>query len=209
MCEIITCPSSQLGLVSEESHHSWRFLGKCPWNILGRKNFTRVRLKMYWFIEEKIFNPECVKIMSFDLETEIFNMVIFPRKYSNRSIECLNLLEIKGKLCLTDRLPWESTMNVWMMVKEDEGFLNLWVKKYEIDLVGVFHHDVRILGHLSNFNNDDDNDDDDGEILMRIGDKSFGMYELRSKEYREMGGEMDTIQQGWNLQLMIDRKFLL
>lgn len=45
--------------------------------------------------------------MSFDLDMEIFGMVSFPKTYSDRSVECLELVEINDKLCLTDRLPWD------------------------------------------------------------------------------------------------------
>ncbi|XP_074310097.1 F-box protein At3g07870-like [Silene latifolia] len=202
MCEIISYPSSHLGLVFE---NDWKFLGKCPFNVLGRKDYAFVDGKFYWLIGEKKFNPDCIKIMSFNLEIEIFGIVCFPRSYSNRSVECLDLVEIKGKLCLTDRLPWDSSMNVWMMMKEEEGFSNYWEMKYKIDLMGVLHHDVRILGYLSDKVNDCEND---GEILMKIGEESFGLYELGSQLFKELGDGIDNIH-GWNLQLMIDRKVLL
>ncbi|KMT14543.1 hypothetical protein BVRB_4g073130 [Beta vulgaris subsp. vulgaris] len=201
MCEILTKPSSDLGVDSQEE---WKFIGKCPFDILGRKNYAFVGGKFYWLIGEKKFNPDCIKIMSFDLEIENFGMVSFPKTCSNRSVECLDLVEIKGKLCLTDRLPWESSMDVWMMVKEDEGFLNLWVKKYKIDLMGINHHDVRILGHLNKNNGDFEGE---GEILMKIGGKSFGFYDLDYGVYKDLVGEINMHE--WGLQLMLNRKFLL
>ncbi|KAK9692320.1 hypothetical protein RND81_09G256200 [Saponaria officinalis] len=206
MCEIITCKSSQLGLNSHEKN--WRFIGKCPYNILSRKKYAYVCGKIYWLILEKKFNPNCVKIMSFNLEIEIFGIIYFPKTYSNRSIECLELIEIKNKLCLIDRLPWESSMNVWMMMNEENGFTNLWVKKYEIDLMGIVHHDVRILGHLGkiDYNNCDDYESD-GEILMKIGEQSLGLYEFESEVFKELGDRIKM--HGWNLQFMIDRKLLL
>lgn len=206
MCEILTKPESDLGL-DTRGDENWENLGKCPFDVLGRKNYAFVDGKFYWFVGEKKFNPDCVKIMSFDIEIEGFGMNYFPKSCSNRSVECLDLVEIRDCLCLTDRLPWESSMDVWMMGKENEGFANLWEKKYRIDLMGIDHHDVRILGHLIRINGGDCEKKDDGEILMKIGGQSFGFYELGNGVYRNLGSEVNL--QEWGLQLMLSRKFLL
>ncbi|KAL2942023.1 hypothetical protein RDABS01_030373 [Bienertia sinuspersici] len=201
ICEILSKPISDLWVDSLEE---WRNLGNCPYEFLGRKNYAFVDGKFYWLVRENKFNFHCIRVMSFHLETEIFGIVCFSRNFSDRSVECLDLVEIRDRLCMTDRLPGQSSMNIWMMVKEDDGFANLWVKKYEIDLNGIDHHDVRILGHFPRRNNDDD--DDEGEILMKIG-QSFGFYELENGVYREMTSEVN--KQEWGLQLLLNRKSIL
>lgn len=198
MCEIMTEPSSHL---RSNSHGQWRFLGKCPFDFLGRKQYAHVDGKIYWLIAEKKFNPDCIKIMSFHLRNENFGVVCFPKTNSNRSVECLDLVEIQDRLCLTDRLPWGSMMDIWMM-KREEDFANLWVKKYKIDLVGIDHHDVRILGHLPNINDGED----EGEILIKFGAQSFGLYNLGNGGFRDMAGEMNI--QGRDLKLLLNRRCL-
>lgn len=200
MCEILTKPSSDIG---SDSQLEWRSLGKCPFDVLGRKHYAYVDGRIYWLIREKKFNPNGIKIMSFHLKRENFGMVCFPRTYSNRSVECLDLVEIKDRLCLTDRLPWESTMDIWMMMRE-EDFANMWVKKYRIDLMGIDHHDVRILGYL---NKNRDDFDGEGEILIKFGAQSFGFYQLENGRFRDLAGGMNI--QGWDLKLFLNRKHLL
>ncbi|CAO2837294.1 unnamed protein product [Amaranthus hypochondriacus] len=200
MCEILTKPSF-------DSQKDWKFIGECPYNdVLGRKNYAYVDGKFYWLIGEKKYNPNGIKIMSFDLGMEIFGMVSFPKKYSDRSVECLELVEINDKLCLTDRLPWESNMDVWMMMKQNEGFPNHWVKKYRIDLMGIDHHDVRILGHLPKIYGNDCESECEGKILMKIGEQKFGFYELKKKVYRDIISDINMKE--WSLQLMLNRNTL-
>lgn len=199
MCEILTRPSSHLGSIS---CGQWRFLGKCPFDFLGRKPYALVDEKIYWLIAEKKFNPDCIKIMSFHLGIENFGFVYFPKTNSNRSVECLDLVEIRERLCLTDRLPWDSIMDIWMMERE-EDFANLWVKKYKIDLKGIDHHGVRILGHLPKIK---EREDDEGVILIKFGAQSFGFYDLENGEFRDMAGDM-SIQQR-DLKLLLNRKCL-
>lgn len=170
MCEILTIKSSDLGIDSQEE---WRIIGEIPFDVLCRKNYAFVDGKLYWLLGEKKIKLDGIKILSFDLENEGFGMNLFPKSCSDRSVECLDLVEIRDCLCLTDRLPWESSMDVWMMVKEGEGFADFWVKKFRIDLMGIDHHDVRILGHLIKMNGGDC--DSDGEILKNWGSKFWDL----------------------------------
>ncbi|XP_021772118.1 putative F-box/kelch-repeat protein At3g17280 [Chenopodium quinoa] len=202
MCEILNKPNSDLGFESQEE---WNNLGICPFDFLGRKNYAFVDGKFYWLIGEKKFNPENIKIMSFDLEFEGFGLNYFPKSCSNRSVECLDLVEIRDFLCLTDRLPWESSMDIWMMEKENKGFPNFWVRKYKVDLMGINHHDVRILGHVIKINGGDC--ESEGKIMIKFGGQSFGFYELDNEVFTNLAGEINF--QGWDLQLMVNRKFLL
>jgi len=204
MCEILTIPTSEIGSDSQEN---WRSLGKCPFAFLGRKDYASVDDKIYWLVGEKKFDPDCIRIMSFDLRSENFGLVCFPKKYSNRSVECLDLVEIKERLCLTDRLPWESTIYVWMMMRDKEEFANdLWIKKYRIELLGIDHHDVRILGYLSTNNTGDSQSE--GEILIKFGAKSFGFYDPIHGRFRDLADKITT-NPGADLQLLLDRKNLL
>lgn len=56
-------------------------------------------------------------------------------------------------------------MDIWMMMRE-EDFVNMWVKKYRIDFMGIDYYDVRILGYL---NKNCDDFDGEGEILIKFG----------------------------------------
>ncbi|XP_074292417.1 F-box protein At3g07870-like [Silene latifolia] len=200
MCEIITVSSSHLGLNSQKL---WRFLGYCSYDILGRKDSAYVDGNIYWLIGATKSSTEYIKIMSFNVETEKFGVLCFPATYADISVECLNLVEIKDKLCMTDRLPWESTMNVWMMMEEEEGLANFWVHKYRIDL-GVFHHDVKILGHLNKINSNAF--ESEGEILVKLGALRYGFYELESDVFRKL---VEDNMPEWSLQHMVERKILL
>ncbi|KAL8170870.1 hypothetical protein V2J09_022674 [Rumex salicifolius] len=203
VCEVLTVPSRAIGFdSSSNSTESWRFLGKCPVNVLGRKSYVCVDGKIYWLASEKNYNPDCVRILSFDLVNEDFGFVCFPRNYSNRSAECLGLLEVGEKLCLTDRLPFETTMAVWEL---EDGQNNVWVKKYQIDLSRFDRHDMKFLGHVPSIG------DGVGEVVIKLGIQDAVVYDLDKGTFREIHSEVDDEEEGvlHELELLLNRKHLL
>ncbi|GMH11466.1 hypothetical protein Nepgr_013307 [Nepenthes gracilis] len=189
-CEILTKPS---GEIWSNSCVVWKLLGKCQFDVLSRKSYVYVDGCVYWLIAERKFNPDCIRILVFDLEKESFGVVCFPRFYSNRSVECVGMLEMREKLCLTDRLPWETTMDIWVLENRKN---NVWIKKYSMDLAHIDLHDFKILGHVPS-------EGGEGEILIKIGSHSFVYYDIENCNFRSL----DKINmQGQDLQLLLNRK---
>ncbi|GAB2277042.1 hypothetical protein Dimus_011751 [Dionaea muscipula] len=196
ICEVQVQPSAKIWSSSRCSRAEWRSLGICQFDfdILSRKPSVSVDRYVYWLIGERRFNPDCIRILSFDLEMESFGIVCFPRFYSNRSVECVGLLEMGERLCLTDRLPWESTMDIWML---QDGGGNQWRKEHSINLAGIDLHDFRIIGHVAC------REGDEGEILIKLGALGYVFYVVRKCSFRRLKIAMED---GQDLQLILKRK---
>ncbi|GAB2218398.1 hypothetical protein Drorol1_Dr00001621 [Drosera rotundifolia] len=202
LCEIVSIPSSTIwcGSKSERSvKYVWRTLGirQFDFEVLTRKGNVCVDGTVYWLIGERRFNPVFIRILSFDLETECFGIVCFPREYSDRSVECVGLLEMEERLCMTDRLPWETKMVIWMLC--DEG-RNIWCKKCCIDLSWIDVRDFEIVGHVGHGEGREG-----GEIVIKIGNSDFVLYDVEKCLFRRM----EIAAKGKDLQVILKRKGLL
>ncbi|XP_043694478.1 F-box protein At3g07870-like [Telopea speciosissima] len=138
-CSIFTLGMAEDSPSSYASPWAWKTIGNSPYNVEHCQCPAFVDGALHWLINRKR-HPELLidiekTILAFNLENEEFRLVPRPSGCSDLVCSNLQLVELKGLLCLSCVDEGVHIMDIWMPKDYcNETRMFTWVKEYNIDL---------------------------------------------------------------------------
>ncbi|OMO55377.1 hypothetical protein CCACVL1_27285 [Corchorus capsularis] len=108
-CEIFT--------LDRNPYAYWKYIGFVPYKISVTANPVHVNGAIYWFTDEIYHGNKSEVIVMFDLHRENFQAIPHPSCCSDptKPRNTMQLVTLRGSLCLLERLIDESELNLWIM----------------------------------------------------------------------------------------------
>ncbi|XP_042488420.1 uncharacterized protein LOC122068613 [Macadamia integrifolia] len=138
-CAVFTLGMTEGSTSSYGSPWAWKIIGNSPYNVEHLQCPAFVDGVLHWLIDRK-HHPELMTdieqtILAFNLESEEFGLVPRPRDCSDLAGIDLQMVELRGLLCLSCVDEGDRKMDIWMLKNYcNETRTFTWVKEYSIDL---------------------------------------------------------------------------
>ncbi|KAH7527811.1 hypothetical protein FEM48_Zijuj05G0006100 [Ziziphus jujuba var. spinosa] len=149
---------------------------KCPFAVDGKG--VLANNVFYWLIWDDHADRENKLVLSLDLEEEKFKVVPHPpviSRTSNPIAHDIQLIELRGNLCLVGSYADPPVMDIWML--ETDGSNIAWTKEYSLDLSLLDDFDIHStqIGVVGYHN---------GEIIVDSGTEGLDFYNVETQTFR-------------------------
>lgn len=151
----------------------WRRTGDCPYKVQTHGLSVCVSGFVYWMVSDEANDLNNKSILSFDLETEQFESISYPKCYSDSEHSLLFLTGFKNNLTLVDSSARTSVTEIWVMKDRKR---KIWVKEYTFNLssLGSAAGHTKIRGVVPC-------DDEDGGLVINTEQHGLIHYNMETE----------------------------